>query len=339
MTLFALTDGYSQGLTPAPVDQLPAGELPVPPQMEQLLPVPIQSAGQRAWERYLEFFLATIRNPNTRSAYWTAVQRFFAWCERRQLVALQQIRPLHVSAYVEALPLAPASVKQHLAAIRRCLDWLVSGVLDVNPAGSVKGPRHVVREGKTPVLDAEQTRWLLDSIPLHNIVGLRDRAIIGTMVFSFGRVGAVCAMDVRDYYLSGRHRMFRLHEKGGKVHQMPAHHAAVDYVEDYLDAADLWTQPQVPLFQTANTRKLLTGTRVNRTDVFQMIKRRARAAGLPETTCCHTFRATAITTDLLNGGDVENARQMAAHQSSQTTRLYDRTGDKVTLDEIERIRI
>ena len=233
MTIPAVTDGYnSQGLTPVPVDQLPAGNLPVPPQMEQLLPVPIQSAGQRAWERYLEFFLTTIRNPNTRSAYWTAVQRFFAWCEDHDLVALPLIRPLHVSAYVESLPLAPASVKQHLAAIRRCLDWLVAGgVLDVNPAGSVKGPRHVVREGKTPVLDAEQTRHLLDSIPLHNIVGLRDRAIIGTMVFSFGRVGAVCTMDVRDYYLSGRHRMFRLHEKGGKVHQMPAHHSAVDYVE------------------------------------------------------------------------------------------------------------
>ena len=197
----------------------------------------------------------------------------------------------------------------------------------------------MVRQGKTPLLDDEQIRHLLDSIPLANIVGLRDRAIIGTMVFSFGRVGAVCAMDVRDYYLSGRHRMFRLHEKGRKVHQMPAHHNAVDYVENYLDAAGLWNQPQSPLFQTANTRKQLTGTRVNRTDVFQMIKRRARGAGLPETTCCHTFRATAITTYLLNGGNVENARQMAAHQSSQTTRLYNRWGNQFTLDEIERIRI
>ncbi len=159
------------------------------------------------------------------------------------------------------------------------------------------------------------------------------------MVFSFGRVGAVCAMDVRDYYQSGRHRMFRLHEKGGKVHQMPARHSAVDYVEDYLDAADLWNQPQTPLFQAANTRKQLTGSRLHRTDVFQIIKRRARAAGLPETTCCHTFRATAITTYLLNGREVENARQMVAHQSSQTTRLYDRRADQVTLDEIERIRI
>ena len=315
------------------VGNLPAG-------LEPRIPIPIQLAEPRAFERYLDFFLTTIRNPNTRAAYWRAVQRFFDWCEDRGLVQLHHVRPLHVSAYVEQLDLAPASVKQHLAAIRRCLDWLVSGgVLDVNPASSVKGPQHIVRQGKTPLLDAEQTRHLLDSIPLHNIVGLRDRAIIGTMVFSFGRVGAVCAMDVRDYYVSGRHRMFRLHEKGGKVHQIPAHHSAVDYVEDYLDAADLWIRPQAPLFQAANTSKQLTGGRLHRTDVFRMIKRRAQAAGLPDTTCCHTFRATAITTYLLNGGDVENARQMAAHQSSQTTRLYDRRGDQVTLDEIERIRI
>ena len=189
----------------------------LPATLEPRIPVPIQLAEPRAFERYLDFFLTTIRNPNTRAACWRAVQRFFAWCEDRGLVQLHHVRPLHVSAYVEQLELAPASVKQHLAAIRRCLDWLVSGgVLDVKPASSVKGPQHIVRQGKTPLLDAEQTRCLLDSISLHNIVGLRDRAIIGAMVFSFGRVGAVCAMDVRDYYVSGRHRMFRLHEKGAR---------------------------------------------------------------------------------------------------------------------------
>ena len=172
-------------------------------------------------------------------------------------------------------------MKQHLAAIRRCLDWLVSGgVLDINPAGSVKGgPQHIVREGKTPLRDAEQTRHLLDSIPLHNVVGRRDRAIIGTMVFSFGRIGAVVGMNVGDYYMSGRHRMFRLHEKGGKVHQMPAHHHAIDYVEDYLDAAGLWGQQQAPLFQAVDNRKQPTGNRLDRKKALEMIKRRARAAG------------------------------------------------------------
>ena len=104
------------------------------------------------------FFAATIRNANTRADYWRAVQRFFAWCEERQLVELDRIRPVHVSVYIEQMNSAPPTVKQHLAAIRRSLDWLASGgVLDINPAGSVKGPQHIVREGKTPLLDAEQT--------------------------------------------------------------------------------------------------------------------------------------------------------------------------------------
>ena len=325
---------------PSPATTLAPARPNPPAELGRNIPIVIQLAGARAFERYVDFFVATIRNANTRAAYWRAVQRFFAWCEERQLVELDRIRPVHVSAYIEQMNAAPPTVKQHLAAIRRCLDWLVSGgVLDINPAGSVKGPQHIVREGKTPLLDAEQTRHLLDSIPLHNVVGRRDRAIIGTMVFSFGRIGAVVGMNVGDYYMSGRHRMFRLQEKGGKVHQMPAHHHAIDYVEDYLDAAGLWGQQQAPLFQAVDNRKQLTGNRLDRKKALEMIKRRARAAGLPETTCCHTFRATAITTYLLNGGDVENARQMAAHQSSQTTRLYDRRGDQVTLDEIERIRI
>ena len=312
----------------------------LPAQIQASVPLAIQLAGDRAFERYFDFFTATIRNANTRRAYWRAVHQFFDWCEVHGLVDLRSIRPMHVSAYVEQMQVAPPTVKQRLAAIRRCFDWLVSGgVLEINPAGSVKGPTHVVRQGKTPLLDAEQTRHLLDSIPLNNIVGLRDRAIIGTMVFSLARVGAVAAMSVGDYYLSGQLRFFRLHEKGGKIHQVPAHHNAVIYVGEYLDAAGLWNQFNAPLFQAAGPNKQLTGHPLSANKILEMVKRRARSAGLPPTTCCHTFRATGITNYLSNGGDVENARQIAAHQSSQTTRLYDRRGDQVTLDEIERIRI
>ncbi len=171
------------------------------------------------------------------------------------------------------------------------------------------------------------------------MVGLRDRALIATMVYTFGRVGAVTAMKVEDYYLSGRRRMFRLHEKGGKEHMVPAHHNAVEYVEAYLDAAELWSSPKMPLFQSVDRQGQLTGRRLERKGALDMVKRRARAAGLPETTRCHTFRATAITNYLANGGSLENARALASHESSQTTRLYDHTDDQLSLDEIERIRI
>ncbi len=173
-------------------------------------------------------------------------------------------------------------------------DWLVAGNvgLDVNPASAVRGPKHIVRQGKTPVLSAEETRQLLDSIDRSAVVGFRDRALLGVMVYSFARVGAVVAMDVEDYYQSGRRGMFRLHEKGGKEHVVPAHHNAEEYIEAYLDATGLRLQKKARLFQTVNRGGELTGSRLDRVDVFRMIKRRARSAGLPETACCHTFRAT-----------------------------------------------
>jgi hypothetical protein len=157
------------------------------------LPVVIDEAGEKTARRFVEFFAATIRNKNTRIAYAFSVSRFLAWCNRRHL-ALREIDSLAVAAYVEVLgrTYSAPTVKQHVAAIRMCFDWMVSGgTLDVNPAWSVRGPKHVVKKGKTPVLDAAQARELLDSIDTTTIIGLRDRALIGVMVFSFARVGAV----------------------------------------------------------------------------------------------------------------------------------------------------
>ena len=312
----------------------------LPAQIADRLPPMIAAADDRTAWRFVDFFAVTIRNPNTREAYYRAVSRFIDWCEQHGLHRLGDIRPIHVAAYVERLPLSRASVRQHLSAISRCFDWLVSGgSLETNPATSVQRPRHVVRVGKTPVLSDDEARHLLESIPVGRVAGLRDRALIGAMLYTFGRVGAVIAMDVADYRVSNHQRLFLLHEKGGKEHQVPAHHRLVEYLGEYMDATGLWHAPKAPLFQALDiTRSRLKGSRMNRQIVFQMVRRRARAAGLPPTTNCHSFRATGITNYLSNGGALEDARAIAAHESSQTTRLYDRTGDKITLDEIERIR-
>ena len=213
------------------------------------------------------------------------------------------------------------------------------GSLDTNPATSVQRPRHVVRVGKTPVLSDDQARTLLESISIDKVAGLRDRALIGAMLYTFGRVGAVIAMDVEDYRLSNHQRTFLLHEKGGKVHQVPAHRRLVEYLGEYMDATGLWDRLKEPLIQSVDiTKSRLKGTRMNSQIVFQMVRRRARRAGLPPSINCHSFLATGITNYLSNGGALEDARAIAAHESSQTTRLYDRTRDKITLDETERIR-
>jgi site-specific recombinase XerC len=213
-------------------------------------------------------------------------------------------------------------------------------VVATNPAHAVRGPKHVVKRGKTSVLTGEQARELLDSIDASTIVGLRDRALISVMTFAFARVSAVVSMKVEDYYPQGKRWWVRLHEKGGKRHDMPAHHNLEAYLDAYIEAAGLKDGGKVPLFRSAIGRTgKLTETAMNRVDAWRMVQRRAGDIGMRINVGCHTFRATGITAYLEAGGSLENAQAMAAHESPRTTKLYDRTGDEITLDEVERIAI
>ena len=165
-----------------------------------VVPVLIADAGEHAARRFIEFFAATIRNKNTRMAYYRAACHFFAWIEQHRIGELADIEPVHVAAHIEMLQTTAAkpTVKLHLAAIRMLFDWLVVGkIVSVNPAHAVRGPKHVVRRGKTPVLTEEEARRLLDSIDTTIVVGLRDRALIGVMTYAFARIGAVVAMKGR----------------------------------------------------------------------------------------------------------------------------------------------
>jgi integrase/recombinase XerD len=212
--------------------------------------------------------------------------------------------------YIESHTGAAPTVKQHLAAIRMLFDFLVTGqIVPMNPASSVRGPKHVVRRGKTPVLKADQARTLIDSIKIDSLVGLRDRAIIGLMCYTFARVSAMVNMNTEDYYQSGKRWWVRLHEKGGKRHEVPCHHNAEAYLDEYLAAAGIRDEKKSPLFRSVDNRRKLTANPMTRTDVLRMAKRRALEAGLPSSTCCHTFRATE------NGGTIENAQAIAAHES------------------------
>lgn len=219
-------------------------------------------------------------------------------------------------------------------------DWMVTGgILPFNPAASVRGPKYVIKKGKTPVLTPDEARLLLDSINIEDLSGLRNRALIGVMVYSFARVSAVVGMNVGDYYQQGKRWWIRLHEKGGKHHEVPAHHKAEEYLDAYIEAAGIADDKGSPLWRSMTKERGFGEKRVTRNDVFRMIKRRCRQAELGAVANCHTFRATGITAYLLNGGTIENAQAIAAHESPRTTKLYDRTSDEITLDEVERIAI
>ncbi len=320
------------------------------------VPAIFADASERATDRVIEFFTANIRNPNTRVAYGRAVRQFSSWCEKHELT-LKQLSPVHIATFVEdqCRTHSKPTVKQHLAAIRMLFDYLVVGqVLPSNPAAPVRGPKYVTRKGKTPVLTAEETRQLLDAID-HRwdeqgrfvripdrelpIVALRDRALIAVLVFSFGRISAVLGMNVGDYQQLGKRCSLRLHEKGGKDHEVPAHHKLQEYLDAYLIAGDISGAQDTPLFRTIDRKGRLTLRRLQPRKALSMVKRRSRRAALGDRTCNHTFRATGITTYLENGGTLEVAQQIAAHESPRTTKLYDRTSDQLTLDEIEKIQI
>lgn len=294
-------------------------------------------------ERIIEFFTAQIRNPNTRKAYAKATGDFAAWCDEHGITELAKVRPVHVAAYIENLQkkIAAPSVKLQLAAIRMFFDWLVVGqIVPVNPASSVKGPKHVVKKGKTPVLTAEEARVMIDAIDTSSPVSLRDRALIGLMVYTFARVGAVIKMKVEDVYVQGRRTWVRLHEKGGKRHEMPCHHNLEDYLGAYIEGAGIGVDAKGSLFRTARGRtSQLSEKPMTQPDVYRMIRRRAEDAGVRTKIGCHSFRATGITEYLRNGGKLEVAQQMANHESARTTGLYDRRNDQVSLDEVERILI
>jgi site-specific recombinase XerD len=294
-----------------------------------------------AAERFFEFFTANIRNKNTRRAYYKAACRFSDWCDGKGLHGLAQVKPVHVAAYIEGLlqELATPSVKQHLAALRMLFDWLVVGqVLGANPAHAVRGPKHVVKKGRTPVLDREEARALLAVIDTGTLTGLRDRALIGTMIYTFARVGAVLQMDVSDYFTQGRRGWVRLHEKGGKEHEAPCHHKLEVLLDDYIAAADIAGDAEGPLFRTTG-RSTGTPHRMTQPDAYRMIQRRAKAAGIKTKVGNHSLRATGITDYLKSDGTLEHAQAMANHSSPRTTKLYDRRNDEASLDEYEKVGI
>jgi site-specific recombinase XerD len=253
------------------------------------------------------------------------------------------VQPVHVAAYIEQLAqeMAPPSVKQHLACIRMLFDWLVTGqVMPANPAHAVRGPRHSVSKGSTPVLSSEEATALLSGMKVSNVVGLRDRAIIAVMTYTFARVGAVVALNVEDYFSQKKRWWLRLHEKNGKVNEMPCHHKLEEYLDAYIKAAGVADDRKGPLFRAAirKTKKIGPGA-MSRTDVWYMVRRRASDAGIETAIGCHTFRATGITDYLTNGGRIEVAQRMAGHSNAKTTGLYDRRNDDVSVGEVERIGI
>jgi len=309
-----------------------------------LLPPSIEAMGESAAKAFIDFFTAQIRNANTRAAYGRNVSVFLNWIDELG-VDLRSVEAFHIAAYIEHLGCSKeeggrgasiATVKQHLAAIRRLCDFLViRQVLPRNPSQEVRGPKQIILTGKTPILTGPEARELFESIDLSTPIGLRDRALIAAMLYTFGRISAVLGMDTDDYFQVGRSMRLRLIEKGGRQHEMPAHHSLIEYMDAYLAGLG---EAKGPLFRTINrTRTGYTTNRLDRSEAWAMVRRRTKAAGLGGRFGNHSFRGTGITAYLKNEGSLDQAQFMAGHANISTTKIYDRREQETTLDEVERI--
>ncbi len=318
-----------------------------------------------------EFFEAEVGNPHTHRAYYRAAGDFFHYVTNRHGVAsLEAITPMHVSGWLDdmtARRLAVPTIKLRLAGLRMLFNALVRAqVLRINPVAVVRGPKHAVTKGKTPILDGDETAQLLTSIDTSTLIGLRDRAVIAAMAYTFARIGSVVALECRHVFRQQRRLWLRLSEKGGKSHDVPCHHRFEVDLLAWIEAAGHSADPDAPLFQSfrwevapspasnsfqhdletacettdagPKSHRVLSGRPLAQAMAWEMIQRRAKAAGIDTHICNHTFRATGITTYLKNGGTIERAAVIAGHASTRTTQLYDRRPDDVTLDEIEKIR-
>lgn len=305
------------------------------------LPVLLTAAGASAQFAWDEFFSAQIRNRHTRSNYLRAVRRFLAWVPA-YAPSLAQITPGIVGAYFEQFHGSVPTKNLHLSAIRAFFNVLVNRhVCILNPAATVRGERHRAIEGKTPEISRDQARQLLASVSTLTPAGLRNKAIIGTLIYTATRAGAIAGLRLRDFCSDGTQYSLRFREKNGKLRSIPVRHDLQGLLLDYLATFNWQTQPpDTPFFRAAAGRSgLLTERALTNIDICRMVKRCLFAAGLPPNLSPHSFRVATITDLLMQGIALEDVQYLAGHSDPRTTRLYDRRHRQVTRNTVERISI
>ena len=304
-------------------------------------PAILQRAGKNALFAADEFFSARLSNPHTRRAYARPVGRFLSWCEE-QGIELRQVTPGLAGRFIEELPGSDPTKNLALAALRHFFDALVMRhAVALNPFASVRGRKHSVIDGQTPELTIQQARDLLASLDTSHVLGLRDRAVLGTLIYTGARVGAIAQLRLQDLRDQGEHRVIRFSEKGGKQREIPVRHDLDGWLRAYLDAAGIADDPKdATLFRGSwkNQRRLI-GQPFTAHAIRRMLKRRLNNAGLPEIISPHSFRVMVVTDLLSQNVPMEDVQYLAGHSNPRTTQIYDRRSRRVTRNIVERISV
>ncbi len=304
------------------------------------VPQVIKDAGNASAFAYEEFLFGQIRNPNTRRAYESAVNRFLNWLQNVDL-PLTQVSPRDVGDYLDSLELSIPSKKLHRAALNHFFDFQVQRhAVVLNPVSSVRNERYQSSEGKTPEITVKQARQLFQNIE-NELVGLRDRAILAVLAYSGTRIGAISKLRRQDLEHEGDQWVLSFREKGGKHRKVPVRHDLQTILFDYLNASGLSESDQKSsLFRSSKGKTgKLSENGMTANDMQRMFKRRLKKANLPHSLSPHSFRVATITNLLTQGVPLEDVQNLANHADPRTTKLYDRRHQRVQLEEIEKIRI
>jgi len=252
-----------------------------------------ESKRAKVSETLLNILEGRVRNSNTRKAYKAAWRSFFAFCSEYKL-ELDRAKPYHVGMWLKRHPGSVATQRQHLAAVRLLFDHLLEkGVVDINPAARAKAPRLERESAHTPIFEQNEIKTFLDAIKADSLIDKRDKALFSTLAYSWSRVSAAVGLKVEDYYERNGERWLRLHEKRGKIHEVPVHSKAREAIDQWLLASELGCNPSAPLFPAFGKNKKTPELRhMDRTSVWKLVQARARASGLEKRVCCHSFRAT-----------------------------------------------
>jgi len=297
-----------------------------------------ESKRAKVSETLLNILEGRVRNSNTRKAYKAAWRSFFGFCSEYKL-ELDRVKPYHFGLWLKRHTGSVATQRQHLAALRLLFDHLLEkGVVDINPAARAKPPRLERERAHTPVFEQNEIKAFLEAIKLDSLIDKRDKALCNVLLYTWARVSAVVALRVEDYYERKGERWLRLHEKRGKIHEVPVHSKAREAIDQWLLASGLGSNPSAPLFPAFGKNKKTPELRhMGRTSVWKLVQARAHASGLKKRVCCHSFRATGITEYMNAGGSLDIAQRMAGHSQLSTTKIYDRSQDRLTMAEIEKV--
>jgi len=181
---------------------------------------------------------------------------------------------------------------------------------------------------------------IVAKIPDDTIIGLRDRALIGMMVYAFARISAALGMNVEDVYRRGGHLYVRLHVKTGQLHEMPCHRNLEAWLSAYLETAGIASQPNHPLFPSLERQtKQLPATRLTAQGALKIIRHRTALAGIETPGVCNrSFQAAGITAYLQHPeATLETAQRMTAHQDPKATSRYDQRDNRVAIEDVEKI--